>query len=144
MPVEIIAYADEDGISAKRLATFVETNLGLARDIAIVLGIPSDVLTFKYFDSESDLLVGIKCGKEIAETLNTLLRQVWEKFRFWRYDTFEKKMESISKGLEVVDRIHESVQKGGGHGGVREDLESEDLSESWVVVQFGLFNTLSS
>ncbi len=77
-----------------------------------VLGIPSDALTFTYFDSGSDLLVGLKCGREIAETLNTLLKQVWEKFRFWRYDTFEKRMASISKGLDIVDRIHESVQKG--------------------------------
>jgi hypothetical protein len=110
--VEIINYADEDGISPKRLATFVEAISDLHRDVAIILGIPSDVLTFKYFDSGSDLLVGVKCGKEIAETLNTLLRQVWEKFRFWRYDTFEKRMASISKGLDIVDRIHESVQKG--------------------------------
>ncbi len=110
--VEIINYADEDGISPKRLATFVETISDLHRDVAIVLGVPSDSLTFQYFDSGSDLLVGVKCGKEIAETLNTLLRQVWEKFRFWRYDTFEKRMESISKGLDIVDRIHESVQKG--------------------------------
>jgi hypothetical protein len=110
--VELINYADEDGISSKRLATFVETISDLHRDIAMVLGISSDVLTFQYFDSGSDLLVGVKCGKEIAETLNTLLRQAWEKFRFWRYDTFEKRMESISKGLDIVDRIHESVQKG--------------------------------
>jgi hypothetical protein len=110
--VEIISYADEDGIAPKRLATFVETISDLHGDVAIVLGIPSDALTFRYFDSGSDLLVGVKCGREIAETLNTLLRQVWEKFRFWRYDTFEKRMASISKGLDIVDRIHESVQKG--------------------------------
>lgn len=110
--IEIINYADEDGISPKRLSTFVETISDLHGDIAIVLGISSDPLTFSYFDSGSDLLVGVKCGKAIAETLNTLLRQVWDKFRFWRYDTFEKRMASISKGLDVVDRIHESVQKG--------------------------------
>lgn len=110
--IEIIIYADEDGISPKRLATFVETVSELHRDVAIVLGVPSDSLTFKYFDSGSDLLVGVKCGKEIAETLSTLLMQVWGKFRFWRYDTFEKRMASISKGLDIIDRIHESVQKG--------------------------------
>jgi hypothetical protein len=109
--VELIIYADEDGISPKRLGTFVETMSDLHRDVAIVLGIASDTLTFKYFDSGSDVLFGIKCTKEIAETLNTLLRQVWDKLRFWKYDTFDKRMESVSKGLDVVDKIHQSVEK---------------------------------
>jgi hypothetical protein len=110
--IELINYADEDGISPKRLATFAGTISDLHRDVAIVLGVASDTLTFRYFDSGSDLLTGLKCSKDIADTLNTLLKQVWEKLRFWRFDTFDKRMDSISKGLDIVDKIHESVEKG--------------------------------
>jgi hypothetical protein len=109
--LELIQYADEEGIVPRRLVVFASSIDGLHADVALVLGLPGDTLTFKYFDSGSGLLVGIQCAKDIAGILNTLLTQWWDKVRFWRYDTFEKKMEAISKGLSVVDTVHQAIEK---------------------------------
>jgi hypothetical protein len=110
--VELITYADEDGLSPLRLEKFIPAIVELHTDLAIVLGVPNNTLTFKYFDSGSGLLMGIQCAKEIAEALNTLLTQWWDKIRFWRFDTFEKRMEAISSGLAVAETVHEAVNKG--------------------------------
>jgi hypothetical protein len=110
--VELITYADEDGLSPLRLEKFIPAIVELHTNLAIVLAVPPGTLTFKYFDSGSGVVMGIQCAKEIAGALNTLLTQWWDKIRFWRYDTFEKRMEAISSGLTVAETVHEAVNKG--------------------------------
>jgi hypothetical protein len=110
--LELIEYADEDGVSAKRMTVFVSTIDELHMSLAIVLGTPTDALTFKYLDSGSSFLVALQCLKPIAETLNTLLNQWWDKFRFWRFDTFEKRMAAIEEGLTVADTVRQAIEKG--------------------------------
>jgi hypothetical protein len=110
--LEIIEYADEEGVSAKRMTVFVSTVTELHMSLAIVLGTPTDALTFKYLDSGSSFIVALQCLKSIAETLNTLLNQWWDKFRFWRFDTFEKRMAAIEEGLTVADTVRQAIEKG--------------------------------
>jgi len=112
LELELIEYADDVGISPKRLEIFVASVTELHTDIAIIHGSAADKLTFKYFDSGSGLLVGIQCGKTIIETIGSLLNIWFDRLRFWRYDTFEKKMGAISKGLAVVDLAQQTVDKG--------------------------------
>jgi hypothetical protein len=110
--LELIEYADEEGVSEKRMAVFVSTVAEVHMSLAIVLGTPTDALTFKYLDSGSSFLFALQCLKPIAETLNTLLNQWWDKFRFWRFDTFEKRMAAIEEGLAVADTVRQAIEKG--------------------------------
>ena len=110
--IELIEYADETGISPPRLRSFLSNIIELHTALTILYGVPTDQLTFKYFDSGSGVLIGIQCAKVIAETINTVLTEWWTKIRFWRFDTFDKRMEAISKGLKTADEIHTAVEKG--------------------------------
>jgi hypothetical protein len=112
LELELIEYSDEAGISPKRLAIFIASITELHTNLTMIYGIQGDKLTFKYFDSGSGLLVGIQGTKAIIEAMGTLLNQWWDKIRFWRYDTFEKKMGAISKGLTIVDTVQQAVEKG--------------------------------
>lgn len=110
--VELINYADEIGVSPQRLEIFLKNITGLHTSLTLVYGISTDKLTFKYLDSGSGFVFGIQCAKNIAEAMNTVLTQWWDKIRFWRFDTFEKRMDAISKALDVSETIHLAVDRG--------------------------------
>jgi|SRR5579864_579888 len=112
LELELIEYPDEVGISPKRLQIFVTSISKLHEIFAILLDIKGDTLTFKYFDSGSGFLIGIAAAAPIIIALGTLLNQYWDKIRFYRYDSFEKKVEAVSKTLEVTDTIQQKVDKG--------------------------------
>jgi hypothetical protein len=111
LELELIEYADETGISPQRIQIFVSSVTQLHKNLTIIHGIRSDRLTFKYFDSGSSFLVGIQGAKAVIESLSVLLNQWWERIRFWRYDTYEKKISSVSKSLTIIGEIHEAVEK---------------------------------
>jgi len=112
MEISLIEYSDEVGISPRRLRIFVSTITDLHEHLSRIHGHETDKITFKYFDSGSGFTIGVQGGKEVIEAMNTLLTQWWEKFRFWRYDTFEKKMEGVSKGLAIVETLQQAIEKG--------------------------------
>ena len=112
LELELIEYADEVGISPKRLEVFVRSIRELHTDLMVIHGIQSDALTFKYFDSGSGTLVGILAGKGIIESLSKLLMEWWDKIRFWRLDDFDRKIETFSKGLTLIETVHQASQNG--------------------------------
>jgi hypothetical protein len=137
LELELIEYADESGISPKRLEVFVASITELHTDLALIHEIPSDRLTFKYFDSGSGLLVGIQCAKAIADTMSSLLSQWFDRLRFWRYDTFEKKMGAISKGLAIVELAQQTVDKGAMTQDAAENLKLRVFREVDTLIGIG-------
>jgi hypothetical protein len=129
LELELIEYPDEVGITPKRLEIFVSSITKLHMNLAILLDLKEDTLTFKYFDSGSGVLIGVAAAKGIILALNTLLNQWWDKIRFYRYDNYDKKVEAISKTLEIVDTIQQKVNKGAITLEVGENLKVRMLRE---------------
>jgi hypothetical protein len=123
LELELIEYADEVGISPKRLQIFASSITNLHDHIARVLGIENDKVILRYFDSGSGLLVGIECAKAIVETLSVLLKEWWERLVYGRYESFEKKMNALSKSVAFADTVQQSVDKGTITGEVGENLK---------------------
>ena len=107
--IELIQYADEDGISPKRLTLFLGSITELHTCLSITFGLKQDRLVVKYLDSGSGFLVGVKCAKDIAEAINTLLVQWWDRIRFWKFDSFDKKVEAVGKTLTLAEVIQSQV-----------------------------------
>jgi len=108
--LELVDY-DGKGIEPERLKQLIVIVRRLYMNLSRVHGIEGDRLRFKYFDSGSSLLIGIQGAKEVIQSMGTLLLQWWDKNRFARFDTFEKKMEAVSKSLTVMEEVKHSVEK---------------------------------
>jgi hypothetical protein len=104
---------DHEGmaITPNRLAVFISGITKLHTDLALIHGVSGDQLRFTYFDSGSDLVVGIQCAKIIVESLKTLLGEWWDKIKFRSFDKFDKKMDAVSKSLTVMESVQEAVNK---------------------------------
>ena len=106
--LELMDY-DGKGIEPERLRLLSITVRQLHTNIARIHGIEGDQLRFKYFDSGSPVLMGIQCAKEIAETLNKAMLEWWDKIRFAPFEKFDRKMESMSKGMAVIETVKQKV-----------------------------------
>jgi len=107
--VELVDY-DGKGIEPERLRLLSITVRQLHTNIARIHGIEGDQLRFKYFDSGSPVLMGIQCAKEIAETLNKAMLEWWDKIRFAPFEKFDRKMESMSKGMALMETVRSTVR----------------------------------
>jgi hypothetical protein len=132
--LELIEYADEVGTSPKRLEMFIKSITKLHMVLALLFDLKEDRLIFKYFDSGSGMLVGIKCAVKIATGLSALLSQWWDRIVFHRYETHEKKIEAFAKTLDIVDTIHQKVEKG---------VITAEVGENWKIRMFREVETLT-
>ena len=110
--LELIEYADEQGISPKRITMFLSSVTELHTCVSLILGLKQDRLVVRYIDSGSGFLIGLKCAKEVAEAMDLLLSQWWDRIRFWRFDTFDKKVEAVAKTLALAEVVSQQVSKG--------------------------------
>jgi hypothetical protein len=111
LELELIDY-DGQGIEPARLATAITILRSVYANLARLQGVSEDAPRFRYFDSGSDLIMAIEGTKAIVESLAATLLQWWDKRRFQRQDTYEKDVEALSKGLEFLTKVQESVEKG--------------------------------
>lgn len=109
----------------------------LHMNLAILFDLKQDTLTFKYFDSGSGVLVGIAAAVPIITALGTLLNQWWDKIRFYRYDSYDKKVEAISKTLEIVDTIQQKVNGSAITAEVGENLKVRLFREVEKLTEIG-------
>jgi hypothetical protein len=108
LELQVIDY-DGNGIEAVRLSKIIWTLTELHENLARILGIQNDKLRFKYFDSGSDLVIGITAATALIKILSPLLLQFWDKVRFRHHETFNKDIEALSKGLEFVTKVQDAV-----------------------------------
>src|SRR5260370_14979660 len=98
-------------ITPNRLALFISSITKLHTDLARIHGVSGDHVRFTYFDSGSDLVVGIQCAKIVVESLKTLLGEWWDKIKFCSFEKFDKKMEAVSKSLTVMESVQQAVNQ---------------------------------
>jgi len=110
LELQVIDY-DGNGIEADRFSRVISTLIELHQNLARLLGIRNDRLKFRYFDSGSDVVIGITAVTGLIAVLGPLLLQFWDKVRFRDQESFGKDLEALSKGLEFIGKVQESVQK---------------------------------
>ncbi len=110
LELQLIDY-EGTGIFPNRITLLVSAVVKLYTDLARIHDISGDRLKFAYFDSGSDLVVGVQCAKVIVETMTTLLAEWWDKIKFRNYEDFDKKMEVMSKSLSVMETVQGAVDK---------------------------------
>jgi hypothetical protein len=108
LELQVIDYEGQ-GIEPNRLAKIISLLTRLHSNIARVLNIQGDTLTIKYFDSGSDVILGLQAAKAIIATLGPLFLQFWDKVRFRHHETFDKDLQALSKGLEFMGKVQEAV-----------------------------------
>ena len=54
---------------------------------------------------------GIRCAKLILDGIKTLIGEWWAKIRFRDFESFDKRVDAISKGLTVMGTVQEAVAK---------------------------------
>jgi hypothetical protein len=110
LELELIDY-DGKGIEPERLREFVATVRRLYMNLSRIHGVEGDQFRFKYFDSGSNVLMGIQGIKEVIVSMSTVMLQWWDKIWFARYDTFDKKIDAVSKSLTLMETVHQAVEK---------------------------------
>ncbi len=111
LELEIVDY-DGTGIGTDRLIRIVVTVTNLYNHLSRVLDVHDSKLTFKYFDSGSGFLLGILGGKSVIESMSNVIFQWWDKIKFRDYDTFDRRMNAVSKSLTVMTTVTEAVANG--------------------------------
>ncbi len=109
--LQVIDY-DGKGIEPVRLERITFILVRLHTDLCHLLSIPESNLRFAYFDSGSDLVLGITAATALIATLGPLLLRFWDKARFRDQETFDKDLDSLGKGLEFMKKVEENVKGG--------------------------------
>ena len=91
-----------------------------------------------YVDSGSDFVIAIQCAKGVLDILRGLLTEFWEKFKDSSFEDFDKKMDSISKGLTVVAMVDKQVKDGVITAEDGTNLTHRVMSEMKVLATIGV------
>jgi hypothetical protein len=134
--LELIDY-DGTGIAPERLARFAVVLRKLHTNFARIHNIEGDTLRFKYFDSGSSLLVGVAAAIPIAVSMSKLLLGWWEKTRFAKFESFDRKMEAVSTGLAALSEIREAISKGILDEATGENLKRRVCQEADQLIGLG-------
>ena len=111
LELQLIDY-DGKGIEPERIARVSGLVSRLFMNLARLLDVKDDRPTFSYFDSGSDVILGIKSAAEVVRGARAVFLQFWNKIMFRQQENFERDMDALSKGLDFLDKTQESVKKG--------------------------------
>ena len=99
------------GIVFDRLQSILTTIGSLHNIIAHAVGTET-TLSVAYLDSGSNSLIAVKSdGKSIGE-FRKLLLGVWDRIRFRKYVDYEKKIEAVGQGLDLIAKIDAQERSG--------------------------------
>lgn len=107
--LQVVDY-DGHGIEPERLEKIISVLIRVHTDLSRLLDIHESSLRLAYFDSGSDLVLGITAATALIATLGPLLLRFWDKHRFRDKETFDKDVESLGKGLDFLKKVHENVE----------------------------------
>lgn len=134
--LELVDF-DGTGIEADRVnqvfASLTELHLNLAR----IFDLKDDRLKILYLDSGSNLFIGLKAGTLIVTAIKLLFKEVWEKIKYRRFEDFDRKVESLSKGLTLNATIDEQVKNKVLDEHTGKNLQVRVLSEVVALVGAG-------
>lgn len=99
------------GVDAERVKRFFEILIELHSQLAHFLNENKGSFRVAYLDSGS-AVVGAAVTVGIAERLKTLITEVWKAIKYEPFDTFDRKLESVTKALTITKEIDAQVQSG--------------------------------
>lgn len=104
---------DDDGKGIE-IARFNEVLRSLAELHAAVSRFVGDdsQLRIAYGDSGSDFGLGLVAKKVTIDVIRSLFRDGWSHIRFWREVGFERRIETMGKGLQFVADVRKKGQTG--------------------------------
>ncbi len=97
--------SDPEPITLDHLAKVLETVRELHDLIARVVGEPDSTARLAVIDSGSDVLLALRAKAKAAATIGTLLVQWWDWIKYRELHDFDRKMDSMFKGLGVIAEL---------------------------------------
>jgi hypothetical protein len=128
---------DNTGVAVERLRQFFASMHELHTQLTILLKIGDSHLQVIYFDSGTDVYAGFQCAKAALDIMRGLFSEFWEKFKYSSLRDFDRKIDSLSKGLSFVGAVKEQVDKGAVDEETARNLTHRVLSEMTTLVGIG-------
>jgi hypothetical protein len=108
--VELVDY-DGSGIEVERVSQLFASLNVIHLSVARVLGMSDAHLKVLFLDSGTNFLIGLRISKAVGETLGKLLKEFWDKVKYRKFDEFDRKIESLSKGLSFSETVQLQIEK---------------------------------
>lgn len=102
---------DNNGIEVTKINKVLNSIALLIENISRLLNVPATGVKISYVDSGSDFIFAIKSAKAIIDFLKLLYSEFWLKIRFDTYDRFDRKIDSLTKGLKFAELVQEQIGK---------------------------------
>lgn len=134
--VELIDY-DGTGVEIERVRQLFASLADLNVHIARILGITDAPLKVLVLDSGSNLLVGVATTATISKTIKELFLELWEKIKYRRFEEFDRKVESLTKGLTLAATIQEQIEKKVINEETGKNLQYRILDEMTTLIGIG-------
>jgi hypothetical protein len=100
---------ENTGVDIERVQQFFTSINNLHTHLTLILNNPESHLKILYVDSGSDLYVGFQCAKAVMDIMRGLFSEFWERYKYSQFDDFNKKIDSLTKGLSFVGAVKEQV-----------------------------------
>jgi hypothetical protein len=110
LELQVMDY-DGTGIEAQRLRDVLSELIQIHTDLARALGLDDAHLNIRFADSGSDVIIAIQALKPVIDTLRGLLSEFWNMVKYKDLEDFDKKIDSLSKGLTFVGALRDQVSK---------------------------------
>lgn len=136
LEVELVDY-DGSGVEIDRVSQLFESLSELNKHLARILGITDAQLKVLILDSGSNLLIGVAAAAAISKIIRDLFKDFWEKIKYSKFEDFDRKVESLSKGLSLTTTIHEQVEKKVIEAETGQILKVRILSEMTTLIGIG-------
>lgn len=104
LELEIVDY-DSTGVSPQRIISALDSLQKLHDAIAELAEQKEARLSVSFIDSGSDILLAVQSTIKVIEIAQSFFKQYWQKIRFKNYDNFDRKMDSMAKGLGIIELI---------------------------------------
>jgi len=109
--VELMEEAEDHGVAPERVQILVSALIETHTVMAKLYGVTDDKLTFRYFDSGTNVAAGASCATAIAEAMKAFFSLALS-VRFWNQETFDRRILSFSNALDLAKKIDQNVADG--------------------------------
>lgn len=134
--IRLVDY-DDDGVQVERMSKiFKSLNLVHEACTRVVENFTAD-LRISFIESGSDILVDLKSTVDVIKQLEATFHKFWDKTKFWKFEDFNKKMESIGRGLDVITLIDKKIKDSTLDEDTAQNLKRTILNELYNLVELG-------
>lgn len=135
--IEIIEY-DSNGVSLNRFGAILDSLQKLHQIVAKIVEDRAAKLSIAYMDSGSDFLLGLQSSFKVVEIMRMFFYQYWQKVRFKAVEEFERNIEWLGKGLNLIQHINRQEKNGVFDPDTSQKLKYSVLEEMTNLVGLGV------